>query len=509
MNAGHALAATPQKSLSVPEDIGGALPLPVLLYSKPDGVVLSASQISTWDRCKRRWAFEYIWKIRTPPHPSAILGTKVHAHLEAWLRDGTAPLPRSQDPVDAKAATIAKRMITTLIKHGIQPGQGAVERRFWIRSARGIYYTGFIDWSGWVLDELGNLATVTDHKTSGNIEAYGKTEADLHTDIQALLYAIVGMVGFGVDTIRLFWNYGETKGRHPTKAVKTMVRLPVVYDRFDIIDEEAVTLVQHRMAGTDPRTFPGNPDACGDFGGCPHKGVRCVLTPEEQLGGLMNTQNGGVQSMADRMAAMTGQQPPQGGPPNQGFQQQQGFQPPQGVPQPPQGAPPQQQQQFASPPQVAAPAQQAYSPNTGPNPPETGYGQPQQAPQQQQMPPQGQQMQGQMPPQGQQTQQTQWGPQPGQQQAPQGQQQLPHTQGQQQAAPTAEEPEETKGKSKGKGRPKGAKNKNKLNHEEVFMIGVQGLLSNANFNPMAQEAAAQIDAAGELAVQAYRRRFEG
>lgn len=496
MNHGHALAATPQKSLSVPEDLGLPMALPVLLYSKPEGVVLSASQISTWDLCKRRWAFEYIWKLRPPPHPSAELGTKVHAVLEKWLRDATPPPePRDKDDI---VAIVAKRMIATLIKNGVKPGMGEVERRFWLRSARGICYTGFIDWSGWLMDELGHLATAVDHKTSGNIEAHGKTEADLHNDIQAVLYAMVACVGFGVDTLRLFWNYGQTKDRNPTKAVKTLVHLPVVAQKFcNVIDEEAQQLVYHRNRGTDPRTFPGNPDACGAFGGCPHKGVRCVLTPEEQLGGIMTA----TPSMSDRMANMLQpNQAPQGAqqfgaPPTQQYAAppQQFATPPGGQSGPTQtyGTPP--QQQFATPPQAYNQPQQAYSPTAGPNAPETSYGAPPQQQAQQQMPPQ-QQAQQQMPPQQQMPQQ----------QMPQ-QQALPHTQ----AAPPApaEEPEEKGGK--GKGRPRGAKNKNKLNHEEVFMMGIQGIFSNPNFNPMSQEAAAQIEAAGELAVQAYRRRFEG
>jgi hypothetical protein len=252
---------------------------PVLLTSRPRGeVVLSASQLGTWDLCKRRWAYEYIWKIRSPPHPSAVLGTKVHSLLEAWLRDGTVPQPISQDPMDIKAARIATRMITTLVNHGVQPGHGVVERRFYLRTRRGHYYTGFIDWSGIFTDMM---PTVLDHKTSSNVTRYGKTAADLHNDIQAVLYAVAGFVGFGVDTLRLFWNYGETKGRFMTKPVETIVHLPVVANKFEsVIEEEAAIIVAHKKAETHPECFPQNVDSCGAFGGCPHR-QRCNPQPQQ------------------------------------------------------------------------------------------------------------------------------------------------------------------------------------------------------------------------------------
>ncbi len=406
---------------------------PILLDSKPQGVVLSASQIGRYDDCKRWWAWEYIAKIRSPPHPSAELGSRVHTHLEAWLRDATVPFaPVGSSTFEQKAVSIAERMITTLTNNGVLPGGGTVERRFWIQTARGHFYTGFIDWSGFV-----DMPVVTDHKTSGNLD-WAKNEADLHNDIQAVLYAVAGFIGFGTDALQLFWNYGGTKDRLPTRAVKTVVHLPVVAQKFQVIEDVAAEMIAHRNAGPHPLSFPPSPQSCGNYGGCPHRG-RCNLNDQEMLGGLMD--NGqGQQTMADRMAAATaaaGQQPqqqpvqqpaqqpvqqpvqtqqpvltqaqtaPQQPPPMQPQQQQPMQQPMQQQPmqqqpaqqppmqQQPQQPPPmqqqQQQQQFAPPPVETVlpgmlppggvpqqPPQQAYAPDVAPNPPETGAQVPQQ-----------------------------------------------------------------------------------------------------------------------------------
>ncbi len=261
--------------------------LPILLDKKPQGVVLSASQVNTWDLCKRRWAIEYIWKIKGPPHPSAVLGSKVHKHLERWLSVAQPP------PTD-KAGMIALAMIPPLPP----PGAGVVERRFYVVLPSGLLFTGFIDWSG-----VGPIIPiVTDHKTSGNLE-WALTAEKLHNDVQALLYALVAFVGFGCDTVGLLWNYGHTKkeaGRYVSLPVYTEISFPEVVAKFAaVIEPAAHEMIAHRNAQTDPMSFPPQADACGAYGGCPHRGTRCNMTEQERLHSLMNTQPG--QDMASMM----------------------------------------------------------------------------------------------------------------------------------------------------------------------------------------------------------------
>jgi hypothetical protein len=445
-----------------------------ILPQKPkDEIVVSPSQIGRWDNCQRWWAWEYIAKIKSPPHPSAVFGTRVHAKLESWLREGTPPVSKPFDSSeDAKASALALRMISTLTNNGIQPGQGEVERYFCFRTAKGHYYNGLIDWSGIVF----NTPCVTDHKTSSSISKYGKTEADLHNDVQSVVYSIVGFAGFNTNTLGLLWNYGETKGRGDTKAVKALVHLPIVQEKFESVIEPAVEeIVWHRRAGNHPLTFPPNAASCDMFGGCPHR-QRCGLSNQQKLGGLMNN---GQPTMAERMGALgpsagTGfpqQQPPQGYPqqPPQGYPQQ-GYpqQPPQGYAPPPQqmpGAPmpmlpPQGMPQGMLQGMPQAP-QQAYAPNIAPNPPENGV----------QVPP----------------------------------------------PPSDEEEGTDKGKS-GPGRPKGSRNKAPAAaastaalsiEQQVFLLGVQGVLANPICKPTEMYAVDVTMAAGELALTVFKKKFGG
>ena len=373
-----------------------------LVDSRPDGDVLSASQTERFDRCKRRWGLEYIAGIRFPPHPSAQLGTDVHAVLEDWLAKGKPP------NLKTKQGRIAARMIRNLPP----PGTGITERRFYFTTHSGIHWTGFIDWSGIFHD----WPTVVDHKTTSNL-GYAKTEQELLCDIQALTYTVAGCLGFQVDNLQLLWNYGSTKGQFEDHPVYVRTHLPIVVEQFETVLEPMThEMVWHRRNRTDPMLLPANPLACEDYGGCPHQHI-CQITPEQRTEALMNAPAqptlaarlsnmptfappGGTPSNIGGVPPHVYNQPPQAAPafapPQQGYQ----AQPPQPLPgfaspapqgyaqpqQPPQAAPgfaaPQQPPQAASaftPPQAPAQQQMAFNPETGPNAPENGAQVPQQA----------------------------------------------------------------------------------------------------------------------------------
>jgi hypothetical protein len=257
---------------------------PQLLSTAPTGVVLSPSQIDVFDQCKRKWAFQYILKIRSPPHPSAVLGSAVHAHLEQWLKYAVPP------PQDSRAGLIATKMLVNLPP----PGTGAVEKKFFMETARGHNYNGIIDWTGLHLQR----PTVIDHKTTSDWR-YAKSENDLHSDTQGIIYAVAGLSGFGTEEIDLFWNYGLTGGRSDTKSVKTTVHLTLVMEKFEtVIEETAAEVLALYKQRPNPLDLPPTPSACSAYGGCPHQ-QRCNLTAEERIRGIMAT----GQSMAERMKA--------------------------------------------------------------------------------------------------------------------------------------------------------------------------------------------------------------
>ncbi len=469
--------------------------LPTLLDKRPQGVwVLSASQIESFVLCKRKWALEYIFGVRAPQKASAELGDLVHKLLENWLKNAKPIVGES------RAARIARRMV----KYLPTPGSGVPERKFYFRTRHGHYYTGRMDWSGVLYDALYQLIVVgIDHKTTANyadyykldkhgrvmrdqsgepivIRGYGKTEEDLHVDIQATIYAIALFIGFESSLVELFWNYGETKkdSENPQVVpVKTRVHLPIAFAKFDqVIEPIAAEIILLHQQKPHPHSIPPTVTACDAFGGCPHQEY-CNISDEERLYASMAT----PPNMADRMSGAfppgyNGGPPQFGGAPQQGFQQQpppggyqqasqQGYQPQQGAPQPfvpGQGAPQQYQQPQQGFPQQGFPQQ----PQGGFGAPPGGFVPPG-AMSQQQMPPGGYQQQ---PP----------GPN-----APEAGGQLPPE--------AAGEEGSGKGKGRGRGRPAGAKNKELGIEDSIFLEGVTAMVANPAWNgdPAALQAAGQ------------------
>jgi RecB family exonuclease len=156
--------------------------------------VFSASQVSTYEACPRKWAYQKIDGLTTPPHPSAAFGTQVHSHLEAWFE-------RRELPPETDTGKVARAMIP----HLPAPQQilaENVEKEFSWRFGDDIAFRGFID----LVDESVTPLTIYDHKTTGSL-AYAKSVTDLLDDPQATLYARAMMDARGLDRVRLRWTY--------------------------------------------------------------------------------------------------------------------------------------------------------------------------------------------------------------------------------------------------------------------------------------------------------------
>jgi hypothetical protein len=251
--------------------------------------LVSASQISTFDDCQRKWAWRYIAKIETPPHPSAVLGTEVHdTQLAPYLRDGRA-FDYTRDSGHIAAAGLAYLPTPQL------PGL-VVERHFEMPSPTHLFgYQGYIDL--WVPDSemlpgLGvyNAPAVVDFKTTSDLK-WAKTPETLATDVQAQLYATWAMFSTGARTVDLVWIYMQTRGAHKARRVHLRVNGEQVFEQFKVIDRKGLAIHNIRKdadgkdADTYPLTLPPNPSACNSYGGCPYQ-HKCNLSPSEFIESL-------------------------------------------------------------------------------------------------------------------------------------------------------------------------------------------------------------------------------
>ena len=226
----------------------------------------SATQLKTFRRCASRWYAEKILGHTTPPTEAMKRGTLIHSMLEAYLRDGT-------DLPDDDFGRMAQAALERLPDKGSVPA-GDIERRFTLdASVLGVPFVGVID-----LIEDGRI---TDHKTTSDFK-YIKGEEELRADPQAQAYALDYVLSSDEDEVTFRHVYIRTKGGAGSRESS------VTFNRQDLA--EAVQTMREdisRMVATSNvenlRDVEYNLEACGDYGGCPHRAI-CASAGRQTLG---------------------------------------------------------------------------------------------------------------------------------------------------------------------------------------------------------------------------------
>lgn len=235
---------------------------------------ISPSQIDTFRDCARKWAWDKLNGIRSPPNKSAQLGTAVHSCLEAWLSQGIAPDESTREGAIA----------TRAIAHLPAPMEGHTETRFVLPVHDNLSMTGFIDLL-YTLDD--GTPIVHDHKTTSNL-SYRKKSEDLATDPQAIIYSMYLLDRFPeYNALETHWLYIETKesGAKVTTTKRKWTR-DEVQEAFDALIPEADNLVALRSSGLKALDLEPNVNACEKYGGCFYRD-HCNLTNEEKLRAML------------------------------------------------------------------------------------------------------------------------------------------------------------------------------------------------------------------------------
>jgi len=223
--------------------------LAYLFFTKVWGHV-SPSQIQTWRKCKRKWAYS-----RFRPRTSnkyAEFGTKVHSYREDWLSHGKPP----DAGTDEGTCALAGLELLPL------PGQACVEVPLRLEH-EGVVYVGFIDVLAWR-----GGAHVQDHKSCGSFR-YALTAEDLFDDPQRIIYSHWAAVSLKAPYVWATWHYLQRK---PPKCMPVSMgeEAPAIAARFQSLHQSAGLPIS-RAGGIPPEHFERSLDHCGAYGGCPYK----------------------------------------------------------------------------------------------------------------------------------------------------------------------------------------------------------------------------------------------
>jgi hypothetical protein len=235
----------------------------------------SPSQVSTFEDCNRKWAWEWLDGLRGPKHPSAEFGIGVHRHLELWLK-------RRVPPAGNREARVAQIMLPHLPPpHLIDPAN--VERDAGI-TLDGVHFIMALDL--WM--PTFRPPVVYDHKSTSSFD-WALAPGGMSRDVQATMYGAWAMTASGVDEVEVQWTYGLTRGAPDALPVRALLRRGEITDRLARSVESAREMERLLAAGGRAIDVPYDPTACEKYGGCPFRD-KCNLDPAERLTSIIRQQ---------------------------------------------------------------------------------------------------------------------------------------------------------------------------------------------------------------------------
>jgi hypothetical protein len=256
--------------------------LPVIRRDRSRPLTLSATQLDMFQDCARKWGWRVLDGVQAPQNKYAAAGSAIHAVLEAYLKHGKPPDPRTPEGSAALPA----------IEHLPAPGQVHSEVKFtW--EVGGLLIAGFKDFTYVRAD---GVPVVGDFKTTSDLR-WALQPADLLTNTQSVVYAAHAMDEHETDLVQNRWFYLQrTKAPRLRIVEQEMTRSPVDTRMAELV-EVGKLMTGLYSGGAKTLDLDFDAQACGKYGGCPYR-ANCNLTAAQRMRGLMSQL-----SLKDRMKA--------------------------------------------------------------------------------------------------------------------------------------------------------------------------------------------------------------
>ena len=233
----------------------------------------SASQLSLFTECERKWYNTYILGLKQPSTVAQLFGTTLHSVAEHYLRFGEVSLAQVHVPDGVDGDKVLK-VFKAGIPHLPEPPIADVETEITVQAdVPGI---GYID----ALYRDDNQLVILDHKTAKNTR-YIPSPDDLKDNIQLNVYGHWASEKYGDDTFKfqhIYYVHGLKKPKSVEVSVEVSANdIAVKWNKYTNTVSEMLT-----VSKLDEKKVPQNWSACTNYGGCPFVG-KCHLTPYMEI----------------------------------------------------------------------------------------------------------------------------------------------------------------------------------------------------------------------------------
>lgn len=268
---------------------------------------VSASQITTFRDCPRKWYLQKIVKLPSPATAATELGSRVHEELEHWLRERRPFSDSLEGYIAASGAPLLPQDNRVYIELNIAESLPIKDSP--------VPVLGFID----ALYPDSRL--ILDHKTSSN-KRYTKTARELAYNVQLMLYAYAWLTHNDEPEVTVSHVYYGTRGARWSHRVDATCSREHVVAQWAKIKKTIIEMQRTATAPTAAAVTP-NYQACEKYGGCPYV-AECfnadkhtpheegTMTPDERMRALGLTEPQTTQ--ATHATQATPKQEPKGAP---------------------------------------------------------------------------------------------------------------------------------------------------------------------------------------------------
>ncbi len=215
--------------------------------------ILSATEIETFETCRRKWAYQYLDGIKPPQSKAAQFGSAVHGFLEKHLTGYSI----DYQSAEGRVASAGLRYLPNRL-----PKENVERPIFFMKC--GFIFHGYIDF----FEQVGcQTWLIGDHKTTSDLNR-APTSAELKANTQANIYAQWAFTEKAAKIVKLRWVYYRTKDSPKaldTEAELTREEADANFDRIATVANEILSIVKDKLPSS---TQPKNISACFKYGRC-------------------------------------------------------------------------------------------------------------------------------------------------------------------------------------------------------------------------------------------------